>query len=365
MKNIDTVEVLKELISIPSWVDNKTNEILIGNWIMDFLSKNSSLTITKQNMGNERFNIFAANSKNINTLVTGHMDTVQPNTGWTKNPIKPGVKSGKIYGLGTTDMKSGVAIMLYLATLPDLKPNTGLLFYCDEEFDFLGMKRFISEYKNKIKPRVVISLDGEGLQINNSCRGLIEVKIKVQGKAGHAADPKSGINAITESFKVIIKLKEWLKSFKSSELGISTLNIASVNGGGTEGNVIAENCEYIAEVRVANTNLTADKVCKYIKLESEKLGLIVTATRIRHDLRSWITNKNELSEYTTFAPKKGIKSAKKSGYIDIQMLWENFDNVPTFSLGIGEIGMSHKADEYISISNIMKATEFFKKLLTK
>lgn len=362
---MQTLEILKKLVSIPSWVDKKTNEVKIGNWIVDFLSKNSKLRITRQPIGGGRFNIWATNSPKIDILVTGHTDTVQPNAGWIRNPVKPEIVRNKIYGLGTSDMKSGVAIMLYSSTLPNLAKNIGFLFYCDEEYDFLGMKEFIKRFQNRIKPKLIISLDGEGLRTENSCRGLIEVKVKVRGKAGHAANPKSGINAITQSFKVINGLKKWLKIFSSKELGNSTLNIAYINGGRSEGNIIAENCEYIVEIRIANESLNANKVCDFITRESEKLGLKVVEAKIRHNLGSWITKEKELSRYLQIAPKKGVKSAKKSGYIDIQMLWEVFGKIPTFSLGAGEQGMSHKADEYVRISNVLKAQRFFEKLLVK
>lgn len=368
MKNINTLEILKQLISIPSWVDKTTNEKEIGNWIYDFLVKNTNLKITKQTIGNDRFNILAKNSNEINIFVTGHMDTVQPNSGWTKNPVKPEIIGNKLYGLGASDMKSGVAIMLYLAILKNLNKNIGFLFYCDEEYDFLGMKAFIKYCRVRpcnVKPKLIISLDGEGLQVNNSCRGLIELKVKVQGKAGHAANPKSGINAITESFTVINNLKKWLKTFKSKELGNSTLNIAYMNGGGDQGNIIAEKCEYIVEIRVANENLDARKVKDFITKESEKLGLKIDDIVIRHDLGNWITKKEDLKEIIKISNKKSVKSAKKSGYIDIQMLWQTFNKVPTFSFGAGEKGMSHKADEYVKIEDVTKTQKFFEKLLIK
>lgn len=84
MKNINTINVLKELVSIPSWVNGKTNEKEIGEWICEFLKKNSPLKISKQFVGKGRFNVIAKNSNKINILVTGHIDTVQPNTGWTR-----------------------------------------------------------------------------------------------------------------------------------------------------------------------------------------------------------------------------------------------------------------------------------------
>jgi len=363
---METIEILKQLISIPSWVDKNNDEKEVGNWIYDFLEKNTNLKITKQSIGNGRFNIFAQNSNIVDTLLTGHIDTVQPNSGWTKKSVKPEIAEDKLYGLGSSDMKSGVAIMLKLTTLTNLNKNIAFLFYCDEEYDFLGMKTFIKNCKVQpcdIKPKLIISLDGEGMQINNSCRGLIELKVKVKGKTGHAANPKSGINAITESFKVINNLKKWLKAFRSDELGNSTLNIAYMNGGGDQGNIIAEKCEYIVEIRVANESLNAKKAKEFIAKESERLGLEIENIKIRHDLGNWITKREDLEDIFKIVDKKSVKSAKKSGYIDIQMLWQTFGKVPTFSFGVGEKGMSHKTDEYVKIENIAKAQKFFEKLL--
>lgn len=356
--------ILKQLISIPSWVNDKTNEEEIGKWIYGFLKKNSDFNVSKQPIDGKRFNVIAQNGTGAVNLVTGHIDTVKPNSGWKTNPFKPEIKGDRLSGLGSSDMKCGIAIMLYLATLPNLRKNLMFLFYCDEEYDFLGMKKFIAEYKNKIKPKLIISLDGEGLQIGNSCRGLIELRVSVEGKAGHSANPKSGINAITQSFNVIGKIRKYIRKYQSQELGSSTLNIAYIKGGGSEGNIIAEKCEYIVEIRVANNNLNAGIVKQLITRESEKLGLKVDGIKIRHDLGSWITPKEKLNEYIKLAPIKKLKSAKKSGYIDVQMLWKTFGKVPTFSLGAGEKGMSHKANEFVKIPDILKAQKFYQSILT-
>lgn len=367
---MQTIEILQKLISIPSWVDEKTDEQEIGRWIFEFLKKNTNLEISKQPIGNGRFNILAQKGRKTDILVTGHIDTIQPNSNWTLSPIDPKIVDNKLYGRGSSDMKSGVSIMLYLATLSNLKDNILFLFYCDEEYDFLGMKEFIKLYTPckgdplKVNPKLVISLDGDDLQIGNCCRGLVEMEVSVDGKAGHSAVPKSGINAITESMKVVTKLKRWLTNYSSKELGNSTLNIAYINGGGAEGNVIAEKCEYIVEIRVANEKLNANLVKKFILENSEKLGLKVKEIKIRHDLGSWITPKEKLKNIISVAPKKKLKSAKERGYIDIQMLWQAFNKVPTFSLGAGEPGQSHKADEHVKISKVLKTRMFFETILT-
>lgn len=361
---METIEILKQLISIPSWVDEKTNEREIGKWIYEFIKNNSDLIVSKQQIGNGRFNIIAKKGRKVDVLVTGHIDTVKPNSGWIKKPNIPEMINGKIYGRGSSDMKCGIAIMLYLTTLPNLKDNISFLFYCDEEYDFLGMKKFISEYESKIKPSLIISLDGNNLQIGNSCRGLIEIKVIVEGKSGRAANPKSGINAITQSMKVIGNLKNWLREFSSKNLGNSTLNIAYINGGGNQGNIIADKCEYIVEIRTANAKLNASLASEYVSRKSEEFGLKVKEITTRHDLGSYTTSEGMLKDIVSVAPISKIESAKKSGYIDIQMLWQAFNKVPTFSFGAGEMGQAHSANEYVKISKVMKAQKFCETILT-
>jgi acetylornithine deacetylase/succinyl-diaminopimelate desuccinylase-like protein len=85
--------------------------------------------------------------------------------------------------------------------------------------------------------------------------------------------------------------------------------------------------------------------------------------KIRHDLGSWITPVQQLEKIIKLAPKKKLIEAKNRGYIDIQMLWETFGKVPTFSFGTGEPGTAHQADEYVQVSSLKKAEKFFIDLL--
>lgn len=372
-----TVEITKKLISLPSFVGKDANEKKASDYIFEYLKKNSQLEVGKQRIGKDRFNIIATKGQRVDTLITGHIDTVQSSANWSRNPLKPVVSGEKLYGLGSSDMKSGIAIMLSLSTLSELINNVMFLFYCDEEYDFWGMKKFIEKYKRKIKPKLIISLDGDGLQIGNSCRGLIELEVKVQGKSGHAANPKKGTNAILESTKVIEQLKSWLKNFSTKELGNSSLNVSYIQGGtnmgrdkkknvilGKEGNIIPDYCEYIIEIRVASDKLDAKSVSGYIKEKSKELELKVNSIKTRHDLGSWITPKKQLKRVIDCAPNKVLRNAKDSGYIDIQMLWQAFKKTPTFYFGAGEPGMAHKANEFVKMSNIKRVEQFYRQILT-
>lgn len=373
---MDSIQILKRLISIPSYVDSKNNESKISEWIFNYLTQNTTFMVKKQWITRKRFNVIASLTDKPNALVTGHLDTVQPKKAWTINPFSAKEADGKIYGLGASDMKAGLASLLSVASEQESQ-NTMYLFYCDEEYDFLGMKKFIEEYKNKINPKLIVSADGDNLQISNSCRGLIELTIKVKGKSGHAANPDSGINAILRSLEVINNLNIWLRQYSSPELGKSTFNVSFIKGGSNigqkkddtllsrEGNIIPDYCEYVLEVRSATNRLNANTIENYIKRESRKMGLKVTSISTRHNLKSWITPIKELANILAIAPKKRIFNSKKSGYINVQMLWEAFNKVPTFTFGPAELGMAHKENEFVKLKSLVKAEQFFSKLLSK
>lgn len=369
MKNTDILKITKDLISIPSYVDGLTDESKIGQYIYDFLRTNSKLKIQKQYCTNNRFNVIATNCKSVDVLVVGHIDTVQPSKSWSTDPLTPNVSKGNLYGLGSSDMKSGVATMLTSAFETRLRPNTMFVFYIDEEYDFLGMKTFVKEYQDKIKPRKIISLDGSNLSISNGCRGLIEIEVTIKGKSAHAARPSKGINAITRSYTIINNLFNWLGNYVSSDLGPTVYNLAYIFGGqykdktsdglilGKQGNIIPDICQFIIDIRPSRNELTASKVEEFIRRESIKQSVEIFDFKIRHSLGSWLTPKDQLNLDIPYNP------LDQSGYIDVQMLWQAFDQVPCFTIGAGN-DMAHKADEYVEVANIKKLDKLVKALLT-
>lgn len=367
------VDLTSQLVSIPSWVDESTDENQVTQFCYEYLKKNSKLTIKKQFVTGNRFNITAQNNTKINNLVVGHIDTVQPSSSWTKNPIKAEIIGERLYGLGTSDMKSGVAIMLDLACNTSLLPNTMFLFYIDEEYDFLGMEKFIDAYQNKIQPKQVISLDGSNLSITNGCRGLIEITCTIRGLSGHAAKPNSGINAIVKSNQIITQLFTWLDDFVDQDLGSTAYNLAYISGGqyqggniddiklGRQGNVIPDICQFIIDIRPSNSDLTAKKVTNFIKVAAKKQKVAVENFKLRHNLGSWLTTRVDLKLADLPLP---FNQPDQTGYIDIQMLWLAFNRVPCFTIGAGDSKMAHKPDEFVRVDKLIQLQKIIKKLLT-
>ncbi|MFA7300879.1 MAG: M20/M25/M40 family metallo-hydrolase [Candidatus Shapirobacteria bacterium] len=358
MQNI--LDLTKKLVSIPSWVDGETNEILVADFIFDYLQNNSKLKLTKELVVNGRYNILAGNSEGIDTLLCGHMDTVGVDLkSWNTTPTTPTEIDGKLYGRGTTDMKSGVAAMMLLACQKNLPNNIGFLFYIDEEFAFLGINKFIADYGDKIKPRNIICLDGSELEIANGCRGLIEVQMEIIGKSCHAGTPENGISAIDASYKIYQKLKEYLSTFNDPELRTTSINLGLISGGSAP-NLVAGNCKMTLDIRPSvsaiNGKLITDKLNEFANSKSVKIENL----KINFDFGSWITPKKDLEKFGL-----PFKNIRKSGYFDTQLLWQKFDKPISFTIGAGCQATAHTSNEFIEIEKLNKLPQILQDIINK
>lgn len=359
---MNTIDLAKKLISIPSYLGSGCDEKKIGQFVFEYLKQFPWLRVTKQQVSNGRFNIIATDISPTKLLICGHIDTVEP-----KNKFKePFVKNWNLYGLGSSDMKSTIACMLTAIEKVGKTDGVMWLFYIDEEYDFSGMNKFLEKYKNKIKPALIIG-EGSDNQIRNGCRGLIEIKFSVTGKTGHASKPENGNNAIIGAQKIFDALSDEVAKYTNKVVGGSSINLASINGGlnlgnqqiGRQGNNIADYCEFIIDVRTATNKLRAEKLLAAGKKEAEKNDLKIRAS-VRHDKRGWFSPFSKLpidivDSYETW-------SDFRSGYVDTQMLNETF-SCPCFGFGAGQGDQAHKAGEFVPIKNLETCEKFYLDLI--
>ena len=146
---MNLIKLTQKLISIPSYVDENTNEYEIGNFIYDYVSTNLPwLDVKKQMVEDKRFNVIALpKNSQPKLLFVSHMDTVKP-TGIPKKQLKPQIIGKKLYGLGSADMKSGLAASIKALEKTGPNNNIGLIFDIDEEWYILGRSAPPSKISN-------------------------------------------------------------------------------------------------------------------------------------------------------------------------------------------------------------------------
>lgn len=375
---MNTLQLTKKLISILSYVDRKTNEKEIGNFIYKYLKKIPFLAeVKKQKVEGERFNIIATDGFAPKLLLIGHLDTVEPR-GWEKhNPFKGAIEGNRLYGLGSMDMKGGIAAIL--SALKNFKKTKGLmlLFYCDEEYDFKGMKKFIEECH--ISPRLAVSAESTNLKIWNGARGIIKVSFRVEGKTAPASRPDQGKNVITGLVEAVKYLEKTLKKYRTKNLGPSICNLSAISGGlslgkdkygrqivSQRGDAVADIAKATLDIRCGHPDLDSDVIQKTLNKFLSKDKFKLRNFTVYHNLNAFYTDSKELKlvekviEYAI--GKVAYLDLQELGYQDIQMINEKL-KIPAFSFG-PEGANRHQPNEWVDIKSLDKTKKFYQNLIS-
>src|SRR6266704_5720784 len=133
-------------------------------------------------------------------LFSGHLDTVPAGENWQHDILAAEVSDGKIWGLGTTDMKPGVAAMVVAMeairrTGVALQGDLLLAGTAGEEVDSMGAQRLVQQQK---LPDVGLMIIGEPTtnRVFTAGKGVLWLELNTKGKTAHGSMPHLGVNAI-------------------------------------------------------------------------------------------------------------------------------------------------------------------------
>ena len=193
-------------------------------------------------------------------VLSGHSDVV-PVDGqdWQSDPFEVVEKDGLLYGRGTADMKSFLAIAM--AAVPDLvakpvkRPIHFALSY-DEEVGCIGVNRLLQDVKENLPmPQVAIIGEPSDMQIVHAHKGVHGFEVRVRGKAAHSSQPHRGANAIIAAGKIIAfidRLAQQKRAEARPESGFeppyTSFQVGLIEGGAAL-NIIPEYCSFIWEFR--------------------------------------------------------------------------------------------------------------------
>ena len=189
------LEILKKLISFNT-IDDKENK-LINEYVSEYLEKLGFKTTKIYNEENNKYCLVATYKNNINLTFSGHTDTVGVEESWNTNPFELEIKENKIYGLGTCDMKGGIATFLEALRKVDLlKLNKGIqiILTYDEETNFEGIN-LMKNKKIETADNIVIGEPTNLVPVIGT-KGCIEYEVIFKGIYAHSSELLSGENAI-------------------------------------------------------------------------------------------------------------------------------------------------------------------------
>lgn len=186
----------------------------------------------------------------------GHSDTVPFDADlWDTDPFKLSEREGKLYGLGSCDMKGFLALAVEASkqTLRrDLRRALCLVATADEESGMDGARAMLDN--GHAPAEVAVVGEPTGLQPIRSHKGILMEAFRIGGHAGHSSNPALGLNAIEGGYRVMTELlalrDELIKgdSNKHFKVGYSTLNLGHIEGGDSP-NRIPPDCELHVDLR--------------------------------------------------------------------------------------------------------------------
>lgn len=360
---IKVEKILKQLVAFNTVNDKENGKIIDG--ISEFSSKAGFKTKILKNKKNNKANLIASSGNfNKNGLIfLGHTDTVPAGNGWKTNPFKLIRKNNDFFGLGSADMKGGIAAMLAAVNEIDLnKLNKGLelIFTYDEERTFNGIKNVIE--KREISADCILIGEPTELKPVIATKGVVAFKINFIGKEAHGSNPENGINAVEMASSFIMEVKKYFKKIKKENDCIfnpssATLNIAIIKGGDAINKVPAF-CLLKFEFRIIN-NKQSNKIKKDIVnlIKKNKFKAEIEVSFCLPVAKS--QNKEFIAKIEAVAKKKaiGVNYATEGSFLP---------GLNDFViLGPGSIKSAHRANENINKSSLYEAVKIYKELINK
>lgn len=181
-------------------------------------------------------------------VLAGHTDTVPyDDSRWQSDPFRLSERDGRLYGLGTSDMKSFLALAIEAArglAAGDLRAPLILLATADEESGMAGAEALLADGR-PLAPRAIIG-EPTGLRPVRMHKGVMMESVRLVGRSGHSSDPGLGVSALDAMARVLNNLVAWREELAERytdgrfEVPVPTLNLGCIHGGDNPNRICAE-----------------------------------------------------------------------------------------------------------------------------
>ena len=298
--------------------------------------------------------------------LTGHLDVVSLGTRkWAHDPFSGETAGDKLYGRGTSDMKSGVAAMLIAARTfggkLDGTPGITLVLTSGEEGGCIGSKK-LAETQLLGKAGAIVVGEPTSNYPFVGHKGSIKFHASFRGVSAHGSMPHLGENAVYKAARAVAKLEAFdFKAKKHPIMGEPTMNVGTFEGGSGV-NLVPDMAKIGVDIRTV-PGVDHKKVLKRIKTILGKAEMDVFS-----DLPPvWTAPDDDWMQrvFEICQPVLGKKpKAKTATYMtDAANLLKVYAGAPTVVLGPGEPQMAHQTDEYCSMARIGEAVAIYEALI--
>lgn len=374
----DAVALTRELVRIdsrnPSLVAGAPGEAAVARALSEILGE-WGFRVELQEAAPGRPNVVArvgtAGSRSL--MFNGHLDVVgvegMTHPAWGDDTRD----SARIYGRGSSDMKSGVAAMCAAAARAAEGGLAGEIIVAavvDEEYESAGTRTIV---ERGIRADAAIVTEPTQLAIMPAHLGFVWIDITTHGRAAHGSRWDLGVDAIRHAGLVLAEIDR----FDADELprrGHPLLGRPSVHAslidGGTGMSTYPDRCTVRIERRTIPGETPED-----VRRELEDACARVAARRPSFRADVAVTFSQEPSDVAVDAPVvralgDAIRAQGDAVRVEGMTAWTdaallNTAGIPAICFGPGDIRLAHAAEEYVKIDEIQRATEILSRLATQ
>ena len=374
----DAVALTRELVRIdsrnPSLVPGAPGEAAIARALAEILGE-WGFRVEVQEAAPGRPNVIARvgtpNPGSRSLMFNGHLDVVgiegMTHAAWGDASTE---MHGRIYGRGSSDMKSGIAAMCSAAARAADAALAGEVIVAavvDEEYESIGTRSII---ERGVRADAAIVAEPTRLAIMPAHLGFVWIDITTHGRAAHGSRWDLGVDAIRHAGLVLAEIdridSDELPNVRHPLLGRPSVHASLINGG-TGMSTYPDRCT----VRIERRTIPGETP-ERVRRELEDAVAVVAARRPKFHADVAVTFSQAPSDVAVDAPivqalgdalrdrGENVRVEGMTAWTDAALL--NAAGIPAICFGPGDIGLAHAAEEYVMIDEIERATEILSRL---
>lgn len=366
------VALTQDLVRIPS-ENPPSTESGVSEFVHRWCAGIAGVAVERHQVQPGRDNVVVRLASGTSTpafVMLAHMDTVPVGDGWSHDPFGGDIVDGLLYGRGSCDMKSGLAVamsVLAAAAKSGRKPRRDIVVCAtvDEEGShMLGGNDLIT--RGVVQgDSLIVATEPSDLRVVVAHKGLVWMEVNTTGKLAHAGNPQVGIDAVRVAAEFVTRFHRTIAQlpYRHEMLGRPTVTFSHASGG-IKTNVVPEHARLELDIRlpppmsIAEVHALVGRCAR--EVEGEIPGCAVTFRQFNNERPPVEADHSSdivraMTEAARAVTGRADNIAGFPAYTDASVVQARTGNRTAVVFGPGRLAQAHTVDEYVPVEHIAQA----------